>query len=671
MRNSNDHIKKYLDYYLEDEPFPNYAVLIKSSWGAGKTHFIRQYLEGRGARGKQHAEVVDWLEGCKKYVVVYVSLYGAKNRLEMDGRVEDALHPVLKGDALKVLASGTRTVASLASTLSGNPLPGAICDASLLFADETLEKLKKRKKKLVVVFDDIERTDMSLPELLGYLNEYVEHMNIPCILLADKEKLEEAEACQKDKRTLQSISSTLEKVVGKEFQLQTAFDDVWNCWLTTEASLLGDRAKNVLQNSRDDIRRIFEASEKSNFRALRHTLLDFQRFLKDVDPDCLTNLEFCKLLAADFVAHQYAYHTGLLDPKKMLDLQSHEAEEIAKAMKSGTESSQTPANESEPGNKKSYNDFRKTFDGIRRFTALNDTETACGWFNIWKEWLQNSTMEPAQVNALIKRSIWYDGRDEYCLRKMLEWTKLNKEESRLAYNAFEKNIAGKKLNNPVLMMDLFVTMNWLIHKGALKKSAVNFRRKMEKYARSVGKKLEYAHLDNWKEWKKQSSEYKAYEPEVEDFYQLLNRLLNGTKKDVRGKQEKSLWSALTGNGQLEFYEVCGWIASQSANFDLLSFAGLNPEKFCRAYMSIDRNKQNRLLDSLKERYVGSTDVENVKRLNEERVFLEELKAKANAIFENERPVKDPYVFGLRCLINDIEEILGMDADKRDGLQDEP
>ena len=46
MQNSNKHIEKFLDYYLNKEQSPDYAVLITGCWGSGKTYFIRKYLEG-------------------------------------------------------------------------------------------------------------------------------------------------------------------------------------------------------------------------------------------------------------------------------------------------------------------------------------------------------------------------------------------------------------------------------------------------------------------------------------------------------------------------------------------------------------------------------------------------------------------------------------------------
>ncbi len=40
----NAHIEAYLDYYLERNEPPGFAVLIDGEWGIGKSFFIKRYL---------------------------------------------------------------------------------------------------------------------------------------------------------------------------------------------------------------------------------------------------------------------------------------------------------------------------------------------------------------------------------------------------------------------------------------------------------------------------------------------------------------------------------------------------------------------------------------------------------------------------------------------------
>ena len=40
----NEHIKKYIEYYIELDD-PQYAVLLTGNWGCGKTYFIKKLIE--------------------------------------------------------------------------------------------------------------------------------------------------------------------------------------------------------------------------------------------------------------------------------------------------------------------------------------------------------------------------------------------------------------------------------------------------------------------------------------------------------------------------------------------------------------------------------------------------------------------------------------------------
>lgn len=82
MSGSNQHIRDFLDYYLNRCQEPDYAVLITGCWGSGKSYFIRNYLTG-------NAVVKDFLTDVEKYRVIYVTLFGAKNWAEMDQRVSE------------------------------------------------------------------------------------------------------------------------------------------------------------------------------------------------------------------------------------------------------------------------------------------------------------------------------------------------------------------------------------------------------------------------------------------------------------------------------------------------------------------------------------------------------------------------------------------------------
>lgn len=474
MSNSNKHIEEFLDYYLNVEQSPDYAVLITGCWGSGKTYFIRKYLEGKGAAGKNVVKTFDWLTDCEKYAVVYVSLFGAKSREEMDKRVLEKLHPILNSEYLKSIPTAVSTIAKLLKEYSVNPAlkaTGAVAEIATPFLAEVLPNIIKgeggKTKGAVVVFDDVERADMPLPELLGYLNEYVEHLHVPCILLADKDKWEEAQKCQEDKSTLHHLSSTKEKVIGKEFQIQTSFDEVWNVWSEFTHHPVGNRTWEIIKNLDNILYAIMIASCVNNYRALKHSLSDFQRLIGEksnekmfIKDKFINNRELVKLLFADFICHQYSYYLGDITPEDIpSDLLIFYAARINKELEE-----ENKHNEDE--NLDNYSKFEKKFELIPRISDRSHNgasiiSKSSAWNNIWKKWLERFYVDSDEIMDLMKCSIFFDERNDYILNQLQEYNQffLSDEEASKLWTELNEKFKKREFKNPNYVFTLF--FQWL------------------------------------------------------------------------------------------------------------------------------------------------------------------------------------------------------------------
>src|SRR5690242_4976293 len=83
--NTNLHIIEYLDYYFSLESSPEYAILLRGKWGAGKSWFINSYREKN-----------------KTKEFLYVSLYGVTSYNEIEDSLFQQLHPVLASKGMKL-----------------------------------------------------------------------------------------------------------------------------------------------------------------------------------------------------------------------------------------------------------------------------------------------------------------------------------------------------------------------------------------------------------------------------------------------------------------------------------------------------------------------------------------------------------------------------------------
>ena len=658
MSDSNKHIEEFLNYYLEKESSPDYAVLITGCWGSGKTYFIRQYLEGKGAAGKDVVKTFDWLSDCERYAVVYVSLFGAKSREEMDKRVLEKLHPILNSDYLKSIPTAVSTIAKLLKEYSDNPTlkaTGAVAEIATPFLTEILPNIIKdnggKLKGTVVVFDDVERADMPLPELLGYLNEYVEHLHVPCILLADKEKWEEAQKCQKDKSTLHNLSSTKEKVIGKEFQIQTSFDEVWNLWFNQETHLLGDKAWHLLKEHHDVIAQVFELSGASNYRSLKHTLFDFQRFIENIQDKYLVDLEYNSLLVADFFAHQYAYYLGMFSASDVGQSNAWERG-FAEAMRKREGKNGENLEEKYP--LLPYELFEKKFQNLNRLTYSQITNDYYKlWLQIWEDWFKNNWIDPNRLNEIIRNSIWFDKKNEYYLNKMYEWFMLDDESGNKAMKAFEKALEEKTLKSPISIMCLCSKLYWFAKRNVFKEDYIGFCHKMESYVNSAKDALLYENVDNWTQHTMLDSSYQECKEKLNNLQTILKNIMECKKDEHKQKQIRKFLSNLVSDNYALSEQTCEELEYKHLGENDFNLCDIDPNQFCELYKKIETHNKNHFFNALGQRYKRNPNQKEI-----EKSFLQNVLMHAQNIYDNaDRPLT-PSIFAFYYLIRTIKEILG-------------
>lgn len=640
MSSSNQHIRDFLDYYLNECQNLDYAVLITGCWGSGKSYFIRNYLTG-------NAVVKDFLTDVKKYRVIYVTLFGAKTRAEMDQRVFEKLHPVLSSKGMKLGLNAVQIASRMLSPDSGVAVRGS----TTLFETTFIESRKAHpEKKVIVVFDDVERADIPVPELLGYLNEYVEHLHIPCILVADQERWEEASVCQENKATLHSLSSTQEKVIGKTFQIQTEPQDVLDSWLKdgSDCCPVGDRTKKVLAEHKELLMQIMEANDLRNYRALRHTLIDFERFIGGdalnaiVTNSFLENKEFLLLLLADFICIQYAFHIGELNPKHIGE---NDDDDDLEMLFDATKSKDIPLT--------AWESVNKRYENIRRLST-HTGDYGGRWMPIWKTWLSQNRIDSAEVQALIKDSIWFDRKNEYRLGKIYTWFSLNDEDGKKALDAFDLALDEQKLLKPNEIFALFYRLYWYAQAGALKESGPEFYDKMVRYVESVKDKLEYEELSSFENIEEHDSTYKAYFHENEKFRTVLDKVLQ-SQKEEREKKWHEAFFVLLEKGSLEDQKLaCGRLSGIFSNPEPFFLSEINLDRFLIVFQKLNFGMQKMLLDAVEKWYDNVIPHLN---LVKEKNFLTSMKEKAEIIFDSTPKPLPPSVFSLFYLNRTIDKIL--------------
>lgn len=654
---SNQHIAKFLDGYLNATNKPDYAVLISGDWGSGKTFFIKKYLGG------DKKEIKDWLTDCEKYVVIYTSLFGAKSRKEMDRRVLEKLHPILTSKKLESVPNALPIVGEVAGAVvglitevpEGKTIGKKVGEKLKGFTSTFLSFLKRKKSLLqnvVVVFDDVERVDMQLPELLGYLNEYVEYLHVPCILLADEKIWKEVNDSQKVhqqkikgkiggrvsvnltieralNRTLHSLSSTEEKVIGKRFQIQTSPEDIIDAWFPENKEgkcIFGDEIYELLKPHKTLLKTILGKSPKHNYRAFKQSIDDLKMFIgpnfENVPKDLLAKEDLNALIFADFLCSVYGLKLAMLrnDPF----IVAAKRIEFAKAYARGA------GNAVDEDEEETVKDpFDKAFGKIDCISQMDHACDTKKWDVIWEKWLENSVVDKDKVVEAIKDSVWFDREKQYWTKEIYHWYELSDDDGQRALNSFNESIKGKEILNPDTLIALFYRLYWYASEGVLAESAEAFAKRMHEYVDVVAEKLEYSDLSQWdnRYGRGFDSTYLVHEEMNKAFVEHIRNILTARKSQNQKEEITSIEKNFSPQDPQSVDTLCNKISCRFCGLQDFEFEKIDTDVIARIYVGLTNVDDSRkFIDAIKERIRKPSY-----GLIEQEDFLKRLKASAESL----------------------------------------
>ena len=165
--------------YVENKN-TGYAILIDGEWGSGKTYFVREKLE------KKLKKL--WEETNRETKFIYVSSYGVKSTNELDSKIYEKIILEFLPEKFKSKYQDIeRGLGSLYEIIKEFKKLPNIPKNSIRNLIEILQK--RNSKNYILIFDDIERCEMPITELLGYINEFVEHKSMKTIIIANEKEI--------------------------------------------------------------------------------------------------------------------------------------------------------------------------------------------------------------------------------------------------------------------------------------------------------------------------------------------------------------------------------------------------------------------------------------------------------------------------------------------------
>ncbi|MEL1244409.1 P-loop NTPase fold protein [Flavobacterium sp. DGU11] len=250
----NEHVNRYLNYYINIENPPEFAVFIRGNWGTGKSWFLDNFIQQNSST-----------------TFLRVSLYGMGSFKDIDESIFQQLHPILSSKGMrlagKVLKGLIKTTINL--DLNGDKKSDVTINQGI--PDIVLPEYLNNLDNNVIVFDDLERCSIPIEDLLGYINQFVENKGLKVIIVGNEEEIIKSDGESKKNK----FAFIKEKLIGKSFDIKPDFDSSVDHFIS---QLTNTHVIDLLNSKKDIIKNIFETAGYNNLRHLKQSILDYERF---------------------------------------------------------------------------------------------------------------------------------------------------------------------------------------------------------------------------------------------------------------------------------------------------------------------------------------------------------------------------------------------------------
>ena len=339
-----DLIESILDYVRSD--YTDYAIMINGEWGSGKTYFWNNQIKKKIDTMK--------LNG-KRFTTIYMSLYGISNLEEISKKIFMETSQLMNKSIRKYMeTTGKDSIPEYAKTgmdmanLFGNATNASRIDYADFFSTDDK----------VLCFDDLERANVDVIDILGYINNFVEHDHIKTIIICNEKELstkiknsnlemktfiatylldKQGELDNRNMPMVEKIQDKIEtvfdkaidyerikeKLIGETFEYAPQFDYIINGIL-----MRYEHNRELIRFLRENTELIISTFKKSgtrNLRILKHALNDFSKIYNEVNkayPN--TNNRVMQTMLIFTIAVSFEIKTGKIIKEKFKNIQSNE-----------------------------------------------------------------------------------------------------------------------------------------------------------------------------------------------------------------------------------------------------------------------------------------------------------------------------------------------------------
>ena len=339
-----DLVESILDYVRAD--YTDYAIMLNGEWGSGKTYFwnnkVRRKIESLQLNGR-------------RYTTIYMSLYGISNLEDISKKIFIETTQLMDKNLKKYMnSSDHKTIPEYAKT--------GLDMANFFGVTQNEDKVNYENffstDDKVLCFDDLERANVDVIDILGYINNFVEHDHIKTIIICNEKELatklkssnlemktfiatylldKQGDLNIPDKPMVEKIQDKIEyvfdkandyerikeKLIGETFEYAPEFTYIINGLLMRYES--NEELLRFLRQNTNLIISTFNKSGTRNLRILKHSLNDFRKVYEMVNkyyPN--TNNRVMQTMLIFTIAVSFEIKAGKITKDKFINIINNE-----------------------------------------------------------------------------------------------------------------------------------------------------------------------------------------------------------------------------------------------------------------------------------------------------------------------------------------------------------
>jgi hypothetical protein len=282
----------------------------------------------------------------------------------------------------------------------------------------------------LLIFDDLERCQIPLEELLGYINSFVDSQELKVVIIANEDEIN---CNEKDK-----YKRIKEKIIGQTFEVVPDLKAAVQIFIS---DIKEQEVKEHLSNNIVLIEDLYIKSECKNLRTINKIILNFNRIFNSLPERAKNHSELIKDILEILIIFSMEIYQGDLVPSDISDLMTKLNEEYRLLVVIRNKGK-------EEANEQSTLKFKNMFDKydplIFTYSKFNILFPNLLW---WKKFFKKGIVDESELKNLLPNSRYFQDENTPSWKKLERYYEYSDEEFNQLLDKLDSEYRQKNFEN--------------------------------------------------------------------------------------------------------------------------------------------------------------------------------------------------------------------------------